>query len=672
MMQKLSWYVIFFVMVILSCNQTDNKVLQEIQQQEYLRDPNPEKFVSWLNSSEEEIRVQALESLGRIQDTSTISWMANRLADKSPRVRGEAAFALGQTFDPKAFSSLNSAFSFEQDKNVKLRLLEALGKTADRDISRLLESPIQGGSLADQKVATIAAAILSYRGYPPYETGNSIGQLLGNNLDPSLSWRCAYALYRIGSPSEFNPVFHSLQSGDPLTRFFSLKAITIFTTLMRSPQFEPYKKLESMKGAVSLFPSNDFLEALAIAARDTSWLVRVAALQLMKDLKYSQYLNIIKEACSDSSPHVRAAAFQALPSYLNSQTSSFLTNVIRNTSSWRDRGVALESLSQIDQPAALNLVKNEIFSIEWPENYYDIKVLEHIKSSKSTKILLSLTNNDNNAMVSQVLEILVNRKDVPNSLFLEKLELYDPAITTIVSGKFGQIRDRSSVEPLINAYQKFSAPRDIEPMVAILTALDSIGDSRATTLLQQELSNPFPSIQMAARHALEKITGNPVKLPAVEKQPLTKFDFVLEKYHKNPVVRFTTTKGTFEVELYPEKAPITVANFITLVKTGFYDNIYFHRVVPGFVIQGGDPRGDGWGGAGYAIPCEYNDIFYTRGIVGMAHAGKDTGGSQFFITQAPQPHLNGKHTAFGKVVRGMKVVDTIEVYDRIISAELTK
>ncbi|MEJ2535909.1 MAG: peptidylprolyl isomerase [Calditrichia bacterium] len=138
------------------------------------------------------------------------------------------------------------------------------------------------------------------------------------------------------------------------------------------------------------------------------------------------------------------------------------------------------------------------------------------------------------------------------------------------------------------------------------------------------------------------------------------------------MVRFTTTKGTFEVELYPEKAPITVANFITLVKTGFYDNIYFHRVVPGFVIQGGDPRGDGWGGPGYAIPCEYNDIFYTRGIVGMAHAGKDTGGSQFFITQAPQPHLNGKHTAFGKVVRGMKVVDTIEVYDRIISAELTK
>jgi len=672
MIQKLSWYIIFSLVIVLSCNQTDHKVLQEIQQEEYLRDTNPEKFVAWLNNPDPDIRLQALKSLGRIQDTSTISWMANRLSDKNVKVRSEAAFALGQTFSPKAFSALNSATSFEKNKEVKTRLIEALGKTADRDISRLLEGNIQSGDPEYQKVATIAAAILSYRGYPPYETGNSIGQLLETTSDPAASWRSAYALYRIGSPSQFGPIFQSLRSSDPLTRFFSLKAITIFTTLMRSPQFEPYKKLESMKGAVSLFPSNTFLEALADAAQDTSWLVQVAALQLMKELKYSQYLNLIKEACGDPSPHVRAAALQALPSYLNSQTSSFLTDFIRNTSSWRDRGIALESLSEIDQLAAQKIVKNEIFSIDWPKNYYDIRVLENVKDNVSTQILLSLAKSDNNAMVSQILEILVNRNGVPNSLFMEKLELYDPAISTMVAGKFGQSKDRSSVEPLIKAYQKFSAPRDIEPMVAILTALDSIGDPRATNLLQQELGNPFPPIQKAAGHALENITGNPLKLPMVKKEPLTKFDFVLEKYHQNPVVRFTTTKGIFEVELYPAKAPITVANFLTLVKSGFYNNLYFHRVVPGFVIQGGDPRGDGWGGPGYAIPCEYNDIFYTRGIVGMAHAGKDTGGSQFFITQAPQPHLNGKHTAFGKVIRGMEAVDTIEIYDQILKAELTK
>jgi cyclophilin family peptidyl-prolyl cis-trans isomerase/HEAT repeat protein len=671
MMQKLSWYIIFILIVSLSCNQIDKKVIQEIQQQEYLRDTNPENFVAWLNSPDEDIRAQALKSLGRIQDTSTISWMANRLADKSVKVRKEAAFALGQTFSPKSFPALNSAISFEEDKKVKTQLLEALGKTADQDLSRLLESYIQGGDPDYQQVAAITAAILSYRGYPPYEAGNSIGQLLGVNDNAVTNWRCAYALYRIGSPSEFGPVFQTLHSNDPLTRFFSLKALMIFTTLMRSPQFEPYKKLESMKEAASLFPSNTFFDSLASSARDTSWFVRVTALQLMKDLKYSQYVKLIEDACSDPSPHVRATALQVLPSYLNSPKSSFLTEFIQNTLSWRDRGIALESLSEIDQAAALKLVKNEILSTEWPENYYYIRVLENIKNAESTKILLSLANSDKNTMVSQILEILVNRKGVPNSLFMEKLEMYDPAITTIVAGKFGQSKNMSAVEPLINAYQKFTAPRDIEPMVAILSALESIGDSKATTLLQQELHNPFPTVRIAALHALERITGKSVELPEVAKQPLTKFDFALERFRENPVVRFTTTKGTFEVELYPEKAPITVANFISLVKTGFYNNLYFHRVVPGFVIQGGDPRGDGWGGPGYAIPCEYNDIFYNRGVLGMAHAGKDTGGSQFFITETPQPHLNGKHTAFGKVLQGMKVVDAIEIYDQILKAELT-
>ena len=123
MMQKLFWYIIFSLVIVLCCNQTDHKILQEIQQQEYLRDTNPEKFVAWLNNPDPDIRLQALKSLGRIQDTSTISWMANRLSDKNVKVRSEAAFALGQTFSPKAFSALNSATSFEKDKDVKKYLI---------------------------------------------------------------------------------------------------------------------------------------------------------------------------------------------------------------------------------------------------------------------------------------------------------------------------------------------------------------------------------------------------------------------------------------------------------------------------------------------------------------------------------------------------------------------
>lgn len=119
------------------------------------------------------------------------------------------------------------------------------------------------------------------------------------------------------------------------------------------------------------------------------------------------------------------------------------------------------------------------------------------------------------------------------------------------------------------------------------------------------------------------------------------------------------------IELFDQEAPKTVANFVSLIKKGFYDGLKFHRVIPGFVAQTGCPFGTGVGGPGYTIPCETegNPHTHQRGAVSMAHRGKDTGGSQFFICFAPQPHLNGVHTVFGQVVEGMDNVDAIEQGD---------
>lgn len=123
-----------------------------------------------------------------------------------------------------------------------------------------------------------------------------------------------------------------------------------------------------------------------------------------------------------------------------------------------------------------------------------------------------------------------------------------------------------------------------------------------------------------------------------------------------------TEQGTMVVELYPNEAPGTVANFAKLASSGFYDGLTFHRVIPNFVIQGGDPKGNGTGGPGYTIKCETagNPHKHLRGSLSMAHAGKDTGGSQFFICHSPQTHLDGVHTVFGRVVEGLDVVDAIK------------
>jgi cyclophilin family peptidyl-prolyl cis-trans isomerase len=120
-----------------------------------------------------------------------------------------------------------------------------------------------------------------------------------------------------------------------------------------------------------------------------------------------------------------------------------------------------------------------------------------------------------------------------------------------------------------------------------------------------------------------------------------------------------TTRGSFTIELLPEEAPLNVDNFIQLAKRRYFNGITIHRVVPNFVIQDGDPRGDGNGGPGYQIRCEINEVPYKRGAVGMALSGKDTGGSQWFVSHSPQPHLDGGYTVFGNVVAGMDVVDSI-------------
>ena len=142
---------------------------------------------------------------------------------------------------------------------------------------------------------------------------------------------------------------------------------------------------------------------------------------------------------------------------------------------------------------------------------------------------------------------------------------------------------------------------------------------------------------------------------------------------KNYSVSITTNRGIIGLELYPQHAPQTVNNFVYLASQRFYDGVLFHRVIPNFMIQGGDPTGSGRGGPGYRFADEVNGnpLRHERCVISMANAGPNTNGSQFFITHLPTPHLDGKHTVFGKVVIGDDIVDTIEQGDEIVSVTVS-
>jgi peptidyl-prolyl cis-trans isomerase B (cyclophilin B) len=133
-----------------------------------------------------------------------------------------------------------------------------------------------------------------------------------------------------------------------------------------------------------------------------------------------------------------------------------------------------------------------------------------------------------------------------------------------------------------------------------------------------------------------------------------------------------TDRGVIELEFYPQQAPKTVNNFVFLAREGFYDGIMFHRVIENFVIQGGDPTGTGRGGPGYTFEDEVkgNPLKHETGVISMANSGPNTNGSQFFISHSPQPHLDGRHTVFGKVVNGQEVVDVIQQGDTILNVKI--
>ncbi len=186
------------------------------------------------------------------------------------------------------------------------------------------------------------------------------------------------------------------------------------------------------------------------------------------------------------------------------------------------------------------------------------------------------------------------------------------------------------------------------------------------------MSDVHPTVRQRASEHAERLSGRRA-MASDQASPVGRSpDWqVLAELGTHPALVLETEKGRVVIRMVAELAPVTVQTMAELAAAGHYDGVAFHRVVPDFVIQGGDfERGDGYGGPGFVIRSEITGIPYRRGVVGMASAGQDTEGSQFFITHSPQPHLDGDYTAFGRVVEGMDVVDRIYEQDRIIRARV--
>ncbi len=264
-----------------------------------------------------------------------------------------------------------------------------------------------------------------------------------------------------------------------------------------------------------------------------------------------------------------------------------------------------------------------------------------------------------------------------DSLYQEHLRHSDVVVRATAAELLGDLPPNSSNIDALKSALKFALQEkdSNDAALAILDALAKYKDPSANEAIKAVLdSNDY----LVQRKAIDSLKANGAgdfsnRLgPIKSKNAARDYERALSRIGKRVVAVVNTAKGRFTIELLPEDAPLNVDNFVQLAKRGYFNRIVFHRVVPNFVIQGGDPRGDGNGGPGYQIRCEINEVPYDRGAVGMALSGKDTGGSQWFVTHAPQPHLDGGYTVFGRVVAGMDVVDRIVRGDVISSIVVTE
>jgi cyclophilin family peptidyl-prolyl cis-trans isomerase len=333
------------------------------------------------------------------------------------------------------------------------------------------------------------------------------------------------------------------------------------------------------------------------------------------------------------------------------------------------RAAVVESTAAIDPNRFLFVAPGLSTDREWSVRAAVVTALANLPPDRVRAAITDFTADPDMRVHGPALTALakVGSPDLTAKLF-EGLDAPDFVVRATAARLLGDSKPDGGVAKLLAAYTRSQSDATYVARVATLEALRKYGGAEATAALHQALNDPeWPVRTRAAEllHELGEATAEPVR-PAPLHEPAEFYESpALLHPQFSPHALIETKRGTIEIEFDVVNAPLTTARLIEMARAGFFNAMKIHRVVPDFVVQMGDPRGDGEGGPGYSIPDELSPTPYVRGTVGIALDFKDTGGSQFFITLSPQPHLDAKYTAVGHVVNGLEFLDQIAQWDVI-------
>ena len=606
---------------------------------------------SYFQNQSPQVRARAALAAARIGNDAILPQIERLVNDPNVDVRKMVAFAFGQIRSKQGLAPTLKMLT-DADFEVRRLAIEAVGRIGGIDGSVYILPFLADDHEQLREQAALALALIKDKA--------TVQPLIAKSKqnDPA-QWAYVYALYRLADERAI-PVLHAVladpgaspSTGDPSSVLFALKALWS----MKKPLTQGEVQM-LIKNPDSRVAQN----ALDVVTASAS-----------------------KESCAFL--HQSYASMNAITKGKAMDTMGTLSCVPPERpvepvllGAW----IAAQAKAQKDN--ALGVLQEGAAHSSWIVRWRVAQALSDITAEKAIPVLKQLCQDPDSAVRLAALDSLTKFLPATAEMFVPLLSDKDFAVRATAVEALGATKDPKYLSLLIQTYLSTKDPAEIEGRIALLDVLPDFNSSEALKVYEEAVLDREYTIRRHAIDGLKKILGSSPwyfhgKLTDPESFAYMPGKISLETMKKYPVdyghalktqtVTIKLEKGDVVIRLLGDDAPVHVNNMVQLAKQGFYNGLRIHRVVPNFVIQGGDPRGDGWGGAGEALHDQVSVQIYKRGTVGMPTAGKDTGGSQFFITMSRQPHLDGNYTIFGEVISGMDVVDRTEVGDKILTVEV--
>jgi cyclophilin family peptidyl-prolyl cis-trans isomerase/HEAT repeat protein len=611
------------------------------------------------------VRRTALLALGRIGDSSALDEMANLMNRKDDTLKGLTAFSLGLIGGDIAPKLLTQVLALNKKPDVLAPVLIAIGRVGNQETLNPLSDYTKPNFDVRIQEAACQGIGLSWSG-PSEKWGVPPGlmtrliNLARGQTQPALAAAFALSRYK-GDPTLLNTneladavsraelVFGRAFLLRTLGKVRAPLAAQVLAKELTSSTYGPIK-IEAAKGLANQAPTLISTASLTQALGDSSADVVVTVLETLSAL--------------------------ALPTPSLTSVMQTIRELLDKSPSHWIQGAALRTLARLDPTAARPRIEKILATPNSP-----------LLPAATYAFGISATPDDWDRVAGYIMSTIPRIAEeaiesvgtqpegmIPNQVraaLKRALERGDVGTTAMIGELVEKARWKDFAPSLIAVYPLLKRRDDVEAKQSVLNALEAVGDNQAVPLLQQALGDPDRGVALAAAAALKTITNVD---HSAEVPPNSRYEIPLApdaELHAAVRSRATlaTSRGRIEIQ-FLDVAPMTAANFVKLARRHFYDGLTFHRIVPNFVAQGGDPRGDGFGGPGYLIRDEVSPLRHSRGTLGMATAGKDTAGSQFFINLAPNPHLDARYTVFAEVIKGMEVADRLEVGDKILSVKI--